>query len=135
MVANVANFKENKQWFAAGDWFSVEVKVWKSMDKFIWNVYAHIFEKHPIFEDNQAIYDLPFYGVSYDSESINQPLGGVRYDWQTVTKVKKVGCDYNHLGDNYLNRLDGSNGIPENIERDAKELFDFLENYQGGERV
>ena len=132
----MANFKEVKQWFARGNSFSVEVKVWKiSGETFIWNIYANVFEKHPIFDDNQAINNLPFHGgVSYDRESVNQPLGGVRYDFQAVTKVKKVGCDYNHLGDNYFNSLDGSKGIPSDIERDAKELFDFLENYQGDER-
>ena len=132
----MANFKENKQWIAQGNNFSIEVKVWEmSGGIFIWNVYAYIFQKHPIFEDNQAINSLPFHGgVSYDSESVNQPLGGVRYDFQAVTKVKKVGCDYNHLADNYFNSLDGSKGIPSDIERDAKELFDFLENYKGDER-
>ncbi len=135
MVANVANFKKTKQWIAPGNGFSVEVQAWISIDGYIWNLYAHIFETHPIFEDNQAINNLPVHGgVSYDSESVNQPLGGVRYDWQKVSKVKKVGCDYNHLGDDYFTLCDGSEGMPTEIERDAKELFEFLENYQGGER-
>ena len=133
---SVANFKEVKQWIAQGNGFSVEVKVWEmSGGIFIWNVYAYIFQKHPIFDDNQAINNLPFHGgATYDNESVNQPLGSHSEHRQAVTKVKKVGCDYNHLGDNYFNSLDGSKGIPSDIERDAKELFDFLENYKGGER-
>ena len=83
--------------------FSVEVKAWFDSGKWHWNVYAHVFNDHKLYDDDNALKNLPFHGgCTYDQVKSFKPLI-MEYDWQKEGESKTVGCDYMHLHDNYEN--------------------------------
>lgn len=108
--------------------FSVTANAWMSGDKWNWNVYALIYESHPLFnEPGYAIQNLPFHGgCTFDKVITFAQSGGNEYDKRDPVKTLKLGSDYAHLNDDYDNHPSGFDGIPYNIERDAQELFDTL---------
>lgn len=107
--------------------FSVTIKAWQCMDKWNYNVYANIFEKHELFNDVSKAIGLPFNGgCTYDEIKTTIPSQGIKYDWQRETKTLVVGSDYNHIHDNCDNHSSPFDRIPHEVLRDAKELVEAL---------
>lgn len=97
-----------------------------------WNVYAHIFEEHPIYDDVEAILSLPFHGgFSYDEKFTRTPLRGIQYDFQQEINYIKVGSDYAHYGDEHFRECLPSDGVPLSIQYDVHALVAALQNYKG----
>ena len=83
--------------------YSIEVKAWFDSEKWNWNIYAHIFSGHPLYNDNEALKDLPLHGgCTFDQVRKISPLE-IKCDWQKESEDKTVGCDYAHLHDDYNN--------------------------------
>jgi hypothetical protein len=127
---NGKSWKPTKSWFIRGKTFSVEVNL-HTVEPVIfdgfrddrgesrWCIYAYIFPTHPLFskfESDQIYQDateiMPFHcGCTYLKRSPD---------------VVKVGCDYNHLHDEFYTHIEG----PEDslsVFNDANELVDWLE--------
>jgi hypothetical protein len=104
--------------------FNTPVEVWG------WNVYAHIYESHPLFNDIDEALQLPFHGgCTYDKIITTAPSQGIKYDFEKVTHCLKVGSDYSHLGDEYHDHQSAFDGIPLEMSRDADELIRALQSY------
>lgn len=111
--------------------FSVEVKCWKfeaDADEWRWNVYANIFNNHPLFSNPTAAIDsLAFHGgCTYDKIKTIEPAQGIRYDFERVYKTLVVGCDYSHYRDSYYELCDPKDGVPGSIMSDVAELIQQL---------
>jgi hypothetical protein len=109
--------------------FSVTAKAWLSGDKWQWNVYAFIYESHPLFSNPEAaINNLPHHcGCTFDKLVTTAPSGGNEYDSSKAVTTLKVGSDYAHLYDDHDNHPSGFDGIPNFIERDMLEMIAALE--------
>ena len=119
--------KATSFWIKRSKTFSVEVSAWESSGKWYWNVYAHVFDTHPKFEDDEWLKDLPFNGgCTLDKLIITQPFK-IEYDFQGVNTTKKVGSDYAHIHDDYDNHPNPDDGIMYKAELDALELVKALE--------
>lgn len=93
-----------------------------------WCLYVTIFNEHPLYEkaqQNTKDYDLDLGNEIYP----NFHAGCTFYNKQI--DYVKIGCDYQHLGDEYFGRC---SELPNEILADAKELYDWFENYEGGIR-
>ena len=117
---------------ASEDSYSVTIIAWnrkEALDQWHWNVYAHIYDKHPLFDNPEnAVETLPFHcGATYDKIITTEPAQGIKYDWQRINKTLKIGSDYAHIYDNYDNHPSPFEGIPSGIEADALELIGALE--------
>lgn len=113
--------------FSTEETFSVTIKAWPSLDKWNWNVYANIFESHPLFNNVDKAISLPFNGgCTYDEIKTHTPARGIQYDWQKESKTLIVGSDYAHIHDDYDNHPSPLDYIPQKVLRDAKELADAL---------
>lgn len=123
---------ENKKatvefWIAREKTYTVSAKAWHDGNRWNWNVYAYVFENHPLFDNNDALLDLPLHcGCTFDQIRANQPFE-IKYDHQRVKTTKIVGSDYAHYGDDYDNHPSPFDEIPYYVERDAKELAAALE--------
>lgn len=114
-------------WVAREKTHTVSAKAWHCGARWNWNVYAYIFDNHPIYENNEAILNLPLHcGCTYDRIRTEQPFE-IKYDFQLVTNTKIVGSDYNHIYDNYDNHPSPFDELPYYVESDAKELAAALE--------
>jgi hypothetical protein len=127
----------SESWMHKGKYFTVEIEHWQrkciddnDFDKeFIgnfWNVYAHIFPKHPIFEElknDELFLDHGITGYFHCGLSYHKWIA----DKNGEVEVKRLGSDYMHLHDNYK-RVSDINQTP--TMRDAKDLIEYLENYQ-----
>lgn len=114
------------------DSFMVTVCGWDSLDgKYHWNVYARIFDTHPLFDDpEKAMEVLPFAGgCTYDEMEIRIPARGIEYDWQKEIKILVLGSDYAHIWDDYDNHPSPKYGIPGQMRHDAEELVKALEKF------
>jgi hypothetical protein len=107
--------------------FSVTVRSWHTGDGFGWNVYAYIFEEHPLFNNLEAAYNLPFHGGCTYQQIITTTPPEMTYDWQKEYKSLKVGSDYQHYMDDHFMLCDPANGIPYEIMRDAETLVQSLQ--------
>jgi hypothetical protein len=119
--------------------FSVTVEGWNDVgfrngdyenliEKWNWNVYAHIYESHPFFNDVDSALELPLHwGATYDQIITHEPAQGIKYDLQKITKCLKVGSDYAHCDDDYDNHPSAFDGVPFLIDSDAKRLVKALE--------
>lgn len=106
--------------------FSVSVRGWKDSVEFKWNVYAHIFDTHPLFGKVEVMMCIPLHGgPTYDRLLVSEPAGGIQYDWQRVERTYKIGSDYQHAGD-YYEECSYEDGIPPMIRHDAEELAKYL---------
>lgn len=96
-----------------------------------WNVYVNIFENNHLFKDYQKVLDeAPFSGgVTFEGKETREPLGGIKYEWQRVTKTIKIGSDYSHIWDRCTKDMSPDKGIPAHIEKDALELVDWMEKH------
>ena len=110
-------------WIAREQTHSVSAKAWHDGNKWNWNVYAYVFDNHPLYENNEALLNLPLHcGCTFDQIWTRQPFE-IKYDFQRVTNTKVVGSDYNHIYDNYDNHPSPfDSGVPYYVERDALEL-------------
>ena len=122
-MLNIPNWINSEEAFIRGNNFTVVVKHWiQSSGKHEWNVYAHIFPGHPIFdelEDRLSGCPLPFH--AYCSYS--------RFDFDAngLCVCKSFGSDYAHFHDDYTGVSD-IELTP--VMADAHELYAFLECYQ-----
>lgn len=111
--------------------FCVSVRCWKRDDKFCWNVYACIYEGHPLHGDPEAAMGLHLHGgATYDKYITTEPSQGIKYDWQKAYRTLKVGSDYQHLYDDWAAICDPSQGIPHQIQSDVRELVEQLLSLQ-----
>ena len=129
------SWREVTSWFkVVSDTASVEIKHWalpsspKDSPLFReeghrWNIYAYLHKGDPKYvelesDDYSVLPDFPFHGGCTFAEMVNGTL--------------KVGCDYNHLGDDYFR---GCVSLPVEITMDAQELIEYLtegeDNVQG----
>jgi len=117
--------------------FSVEIAAHNSReinsDKEVWNwnVYAYIREEHPFFtlSESSLSDELHFHGgITYAQYFINEPMGGIKYDWQKVNRYYKVGSDYCHYQDDYDNHDSPFDGIPTYVQYDADLLIGQLQS-------
>jgi hypothetical protein len=105
---------------------SVQIKAWRSGMGWGWNVYALIFDGHPLHQNVDAALNLPFHwGATFDKRIVTSPAQGIQYDWEKVSDCLKIGSDYMHCDDHHEND-DPKDGIPSNILRDAKKLAQEL---------
>jgi hypothetical protein len=107
--------------------FTVQIRAWFSDGTgWHWNVYALIFDGHPLHKDVEAALGLHFHwGVTLENRIVTTPAQGLRYDWQKVGDCLKLGSDYQHHGDNYEDS-DPKDGIPTMIRHDAELLITEL---------
>jgi hypothetical protein len=115
-----------REWMVATDGKSwgVQVVAWsRDGDVWGWNVYALIYEQHPLHKDVDAALNLHFHGgPTYDKRIVTSPAQGIRYDWQRESNTLKVGSDYRHSGDEYMAAANPKDGIPMNVQYDALQL-------------
>jgi hypothetical protein len=91
-------------WLKKTTKFSVEVKAFYDGNKWGWCVYAHVFENHSKFNDNDFLMNIPMHGgVTFDQQKVVQSIGGPQYSFQKTRMAKTVGCDFAHLHDDYEN--------------------------------
>jgi len=120
------------------DNFNVQAVGWNTLgfrfgsnemfEKWNWNVYAHIFEDHPLFNDVESALNLPFHwGATYDQIITHEPARGIQYDFQKVTKCLKVGSDYSHCDDPEDGHQSAFEGVPNYVRSDAEALVKALE--------
>ena len=126
---NETKFQKQSSFYIKSKTFSVEVKAWQwSEDEWAWNVYAHVFENSSMFNDiewlmtNAALSG----GCTFDQDKITSPMGGVRWDWQRISRSRTVGSDYKHIWDSDYSQHGPELGIPSKIKTDAIELFEQL---------
>ncbi|SER26098.1 hypothetical protein SAMN05216522_11746 [Rosenbergiella nectarea] len=109
--------------------FSVQVVGWHSGRCYSWNVYANIFDSHPLFNSTDGIESIPMHcGITYD-QLITTGFIEKKYDWQKDSQYRVVGSDYTHLYDNY-EECAPSDGIPYPILVDARELIAYLLGFE-----
>lgn len=119
-------------WAKKTSTYSVEVRAWFDSTKWNWNVYAHVFNNHALYEDNEALRNLPFHGgCTFDQLKTIKPLE-IKYDWQKEREGKTLGCDYSHIYDDYENHpspFESAFGvIPSPFKYCADELIEALES-------
>lgn len=114
--------------YADRETFCVSIKAWHrkgviglSDDEWTWNIYAHIYESHPLFSDpEKALNTLQFHwGATYEKFITVQEARGNKYDWQKDGKTLKIGNDYAHYEDDYFMACHPKDGIPLTIQQDA----------------
>lgn len=113
-----------------GKTFTIQVRAWKfgesERDTWRWNVYALIFEEHPMFGKFEWADGLPMHGgVTYDKVITTEPAVK-KYEWQKTFKAMKYGSDYSHAYDEYFEACDPKDGIPYQIQNDVRELYEHL---------
>ncbi len=107
-----------------GDDFSIHGSF---VEKWHWNVYANIFQSHPLFDNRDKAMDLPLHwGCTYDKIITTEPSKGVQNEYERVSKILKVGSDYAHCDDD-RNLPSAFLGIPDYIKNDADRLVQALE--------
>lgn len=125
------SWKYKEEWKKEGKNFVIivsrhESEVVFDRGKYRWCIYAYIYPKHPRFnliDKNGPMYqpacdDLPLHGgPSYFQSHLNNDGKITSY---------QIGCDYNHLHDNYFTFIATKEDATE-IFSDAKILFNFLE--------
>lgn len=109
--------------------FSISVRCWLMEssfgDKYVWNVYAHIYEGHPLFSDVERAKNLHFhYGCTYDKfVTVEHPEPeATRAAWMKTSRSLKVGSDYSHYQDDVFEASAPHDGVPFAIQRDVLEL-------------
>jgi hypothetical protein len=110
-----------------GKAFSVQVRAWRGQGSEVWkwNVYALIFDGHPLHQNVDAALGLHFHwGTSYDKRVVTSPARAGR-EWDKVSDCLKLGSDYGHHND-YYEECDPKDGIPPNIYHDAATLAQEL---------
>lgn len=123
---------KREEWIIRGDNFSVSIThVFRRgypeegiMPEHCWCLYATIFSKHRLFEkacENKTDYDIDLGDKLYGSFH----CGCTYYNRQS--DYVKIGCDYQHLGDEYYARC---SDLPNDIISDAEDLFNYLKELE-----
>jgi len=125
------NFENVKyEWnVVSTDSFSITIVAWHLKEhEWKWNAYVYLSENHELFAEPQtAIDNIPFHGgCSYDQYITMIPSLGIRYSWQKSHTVLKLGCDYNHYGDEYYSGCAPEYGVPFTIQDDVKRIYEYL---------
>ena len=109
--------------------FAVTAKAFTVGGKWYWNVYAYIYNTHPLFDKpSEAVEELPFHcGCTFDK--IRTTVPGVSGSPKTETLV--LGSDYAHMDDSYDSRPSGFGGVPGHILHDANRLVTALLKHTG----
>lgn len=113
-------------WLAKEKEYSVEVKAFYN-NKWMWCIYIHVSDGCPLFHNNDELLNFGMHGgVTFDRQRIDQYIGDGK-----LNKSKTVGCDYEHIWDDYENHpspFDYPNGdIPNPFHDDALEIKKRLE--------
>jgi hypothetical protein len=126
-VAELTIKPPSSQWTVyQGKTFTVQIYAWHNGTEWKWNVYALIFDGHPLHQSVDAALGLPFHGgANLEKRIVTSPARGIRYDWEKISDCLKLGSDYAHDGD-YYEDCDPKNGIPPLIQWDAGELAQAL---------
>jgi hypothetical protein len=123
LLLNIPKWINSEEAYIRGNNFTVAVKHWiDSFGKHHWNVYAHIFPGHSIFEGlENRLSGCPLPLHDYCSYS--------HFDFNAkgLCVCKSFGSDYAHLNDDYT-RVSDIELTP--VMADAHELYAFLECYQ-----
>lgn len=113
--------------------YSIQIRCWSrdeiSEIKRVWNVYALIFDGHPLFNELERAKNLPFHGgCTYDKNITTEHAmpESERASWMRTSRCLKVGSDYSHYLDDYFESADPSEGVPFEIQKDVQELADAL---------
>jgi hypothetical protein len=110
-------------WRYYGVNFAVEVVHWRLVKhlKNRWNVYAYVYPEHRLFSEMgerfMEVPDLPFHG----GVTLNQWT----YDKDGNVTCKKIGSDYNHVGDDEFENYEDEESAWE-VFQDADKLFEAL---------
>lgn len=129
MIFNLNFSNRASEWTVYKDEnFCVQVRSWAgSTTEFNWNVYAYIYDSHPLFSDVSQAMGLPFHGgATFDKFVTDVPARGLQYSWQKEMKCLKIGSDYSHYGDHRFTCCDPIYGIPNEIELDVGRLVSAL---------
>jgi len=95
----------------------------------VWNVYANIYDNHPMFSEPERARNLPFHGgCTYDKYVTHEfaTPEAERSQWMRTSRALKVGSDYAHYGDDQYESAMPSDGIPWSIRRDVEDLAEAL---------
>jgi len=129
MENNKLKFELAREWTLKTNTFGIQIRCWDLSGRWVWNMYALIYDNHPLFKDPERAYNLDFHGgCTYDEKISSEPARGIKYDWQKLRSMLKIGCDYNHYRDDYFNECRPEDGIPLEIQQDAESLYRQLEN-------
>ena len=121
-------------WIKREKAFSVSAKAWLDEGRWNWNVYAYIFDSHPLFSKPGLAKELPLHcGCTYDAMKSETPAEGIEYDWQKTKQTLVVGSDYNHIYDDYDHHPSGFDGVPSYVLSDANALVEALSTAKGEE--
>ena len=94
-----------------------------------WNVYANVFEGTELFDNIERLESAPWHGgVTYQEKFTQRPAKGIQYDWQKEHSYYKYGSDYAHVYDEHFETEDGKDGIPYEIQGNARALVNWLLN-------
>lgn len=116
--------------------FSITVRCWTREEvpnvlpsASVWNVYANIYDNHPMFGEPDRAKNLPFHGGCTFDKFITTEFARAeaeRPEWMKTSRVLKVGSDYAHYGDDHFESYLPADGIPWDIQRDVEELAEVL---------
>jgi hypothetical protein len=125
-------------WIDRQQTYDVEVKAWFSegMKLWHWNIYARIYENHPLFNKPEILKEeWPINcDISYSYLITTTPAFGIIYNRERIHNIYKLGCDY----DSYAvsnNSISPFEKIPDYVKRDAVELSNWLKQYQYHKKV
>jgi hypothetical protein len=117
----MSDFNKSESWVKRGEGFTVEVKHWELSQGHNWSVYAHIFEKHPIFNNLDAQRELPLHcGHSKWEKKTFEDV--VVREWSKKTQTISIGSDYQHIYDDRFQAYSTKEEAWE-VFRDAEKLF------------
>ena len=138
MTANEFNdkLKHIDTWRAKGNNFWVEIKHWFDpipicldyKPEHHWTLYVKIFPKHPLAQKAGQCkndYDCDLGDKIYP----NFHCGCTYY--QRTKHYVEIGCDYQHLGDEWFWE---QAEMPSEVLADAKDLFEFFKNVEENEK-
>ena len=130
-IKSLPAYTEKHEWRLRGTGFTAVVSKHEVTGVFDegdhrWCVYAYIYPSHPYFKE--------FSGTNiWQPATEPMPLhGGCTYLYYhrnhdgTITSIQ-VGCDYNHLGDEYFTHA-ATKEAAHQVFKDAESLFNWLES-------
>lgn len=137
------NWVKHERWWLRGSNFTIEVihsdlgRDQRNSDDggHRWCFYAFIYDDHPHYDNftendmsQEACRMLPMHSYPSYFERLESHRSGRLM----VTKSVKVGCDYNHYGDEHYTYVDTEESAKLNgIFDDAQRLYDWLEACNG----
>lgn len=93
-----------------------------------WCMYAIFPQSHKLYSEVELPEQFDWHGgVTYDHIHDSR-FTVVSYDWQKPFSYRKIGCDYQHWGDERFSHMSPSEGVPVEIRLDVKNLFEAISN-------